>query len=358
MVNLDSSESYQQPGVARMLSYLHEFPEQARLAWERAILFDLPKSYIGVKKVVVLGMGASAIGGEMARSLALTEGRVPVLVHQDYGLPSFVDEDTLLIASSYSGNTEETVSAFTAAIRSPARKIAITTGGRLGGLARQAGIPSFIIEAEALPRAGFPHSFLPLLSILQKVNALADQSTAVQETLTLLPRVQYDYRENTSLASNPVKQLAVRLPDHMIAVYGGGILAPVAHRWKTQLNENSKTWAVSEQFPELSHNAVVGYESSPSLRETLFVVLLHSDLLHPRVQLHYKANSELLERAGIKHTVVQATGKTPLAQMMNLVLFGDYLSLYLAVLGGVDPCQVDAIEYVKEYLTRFPFPKS
>jgi len=141
----------------------------------------------------------------MARSLALTEGRVPVLVHQDYGLPSFVDEDTLLIASSYSGNTEEIVSAFTAAIRSPARKIAITTGGRLGEQARQAGIPSFIIEAEALPRAGFPHSFLPLLSILQNVDALADQSINVQEALTLLFRVQYDYREDTPLISNPVK---------------------------------------------------------------------------------------------------------------------------------------------------------
>ena len=294
----------------------------------------------------------------MARSLALTEGRVPVLVHQDYGLPSFVDEDTLLIASSYSGNTEEIVSAFTAAIRSPARKIAITTGGRLGEQARQAGIPSFIIEAEALPRAGFPHSFLPLLSILQNVDALADQSINVQEALTLLFRVQYDYRKDTPLISNPVKQLAVRLPDHMIAVYGGGILAPVARRWKTQLNENSKTWAVSEQFPELSHNVVVGYESTSTLRENLFVILLYSDLLHPRVQLHYKANRKLLERVGIKHTVVQSTGKSPLAQMMSLALFGDYLSLYLAVLGGIDPRQVDAIEYVKKYLTRFPFPKS
>jgi len=144
----------------------------------------------------------------------------------------------------------------------------------------------------------------------------------------------------------------------MIAVYGDGILAPVARRWKTQLNENSKTWAVSEQFPELSHNVVVGYESTSTLRENLFVILLYSDLLHPRVQLHYKANRKLLEKVDIKHTVVQSTGKSPLAQMMSLALFGDYLSLYLAVLGGIDPRQVDAIEYVKKYLTRFPFPKS
>ena len=354
MVNLDWQENYQHPGTAEMLSYLHDFPEQARCAWEKVTRFDLPESYAGVNKVVVFGMGASAIGVEMAKSLAITEGRVPVIVHRDYTLPSYIDEDTLLVASSYSGNTEETLSAFTLALRSPAKNLVITSGGKLAGLARQAGIPSFVIEENTLPRAGFPYSFLTLLGILQKVKALENQAANVQEALAVLSRVQLEYREDINLDSNPVKQLAVKLKDCMVVVYAGGPLVPVAQRWKTQLNENSKTWAVSEQFPEISHNAVVGYESTSPVRENLFVVLLHSDLVHPRIRLHAEVNRELLEKAGIRNTVVRATGGSTLARMMSLVLFGDYLSLYLAVLGGVDPCRVDAIEYVKNYLTRFP----
>jgi len=127
----------------------------------------------------------------------------------------------------------------------------------------------------------------------------------------------------------------------------------VARRWKNQLNENSKAWAFFELFPELNHNAVVGYDFPPELKERVFVVLLHSALLSPRSRLHYEATVELLVKLGIGHEVVEAKGETALAQVMSLVLFGDYVSFYLAMLNETDPTPLASIDFVKSYLARF-----
>ena len=130
------------------------------------------------------------------------------------------------------------------------------------------------------------------------------------------------------------------------------MLSEVAQRWKTQLNENSKTWALAELFPELNHNAVVGYKFPPQVKEKIFVVLLHSARFHSRNQLRYEATAKLLAKAGISYEVVEAVGKTALAQVMGLVLFGDYVSFYLAMLNKVDPTPVDSIDFLKQYLAR------
>ena len=137
-------------------------------------------------------------------------------------------------------------------------------------------------------------------------------------------------------------------------IYGAGILSGVAQRWKTQLNENSKNWACFESFPELNHNAIVGYQFPATVKKRLFVVLLRPALLHPRIRLRYKATAKLLTKAGISHELVPAPGTNGLAQILSLVLWGDYLSLYLAILNRVDPTPVDSIDFVKEYLAQFP----
>ncbi len=350
MVNLDDLLTYRQIDTSGMLNHLHEFPEQCQHAWEKVLTFKLPREYTRIEKVIILGMGGSAIGGEMVRGLALAESKVPIWVYRDYNLPPFVDEDTLVIASSYSGNTEETLSTFTESLKTPAKKLVLTTGGRLGELAEREGIPVFIIDYQAPPRAAFPHSFVPLLGILQKVGLLGDKSVNLQEALQTLNKLSRDFIETTPLASNPVKQLATKLWERITVIYGAGILSPVAQRWKTQINENSKTWAFLEFFPELSHNAVVGYEFPSPVKENVFVILLHSALLHPRIQLRYEATAKLLAKSGISHESVKAVGETSLAQVMSLVLFGDYLSFYLAMLNRIDPTPVDSIDFVKRYL--------
>jgi glucose/mannose-6-phosphate isomerase len=139
----------------------------------------------------------------------------------------------------------------------------------------------------------------------------------------------------------------------VVIIYGAEILSEVAWRWKTQLNENSKTLAFFELFPELNHNAVLGYEFPPQVKERVFVVLLHSNLFNPRNQLRYEVTAQLLDKAQIKHELVSASGATALAQVMSLVLFGDYVSFYLAILNRIDPTSIDSIDFVKRYLAQF-----
>jgi len=352
MVNLDNLSIYRKFDVSGMLNHLHEFPEQCKLAWEKVLRFDLPREYTRIDKVIILGMGGSAIGGEVVRRLALTESNVPVWVHRDYSLPPFVDEGTLVIASSYSGNTEETISAFTQSLKTRAKKLVLTAGGRLKELAEREGIPVFLIDYQAPPRAAFAHSFIPLVGVFQKLGLLRDKSADLQEALRILNKLSKDFIETTPLLSNPAKQLATKLGGHVAVIYGAEILSEVALRWKTQLNENGKTWAFFELFPELNHNAISGYEFPSQVKKRLFVILLRSSLFHPRNLLRYEVTAKLLSKAGISHEFVEAIGTSALAQVMSLVLFGDYVSFYLAVLNKIDPTPVDSVDFVKKYLSQ------
>lgn len=335
-----------------MLTYLGEMPELCQQAWQMAMDFTLPGNYSQIDKVIILGMGGSAIGGDLVSSLAATEAKLPIIVHRDYNLPAFVDVRTLVIASSYSGMTEETLSAFEQALSTKAKGLAITTGGKLKTMAEERGIPVFCFDYKAQPRAALPFSFLPILCFMQKLSLLTDKSSEVAEMVQMLKRLSRDINEKVTQAGNPAKQLATRLYGRLAVIYGAGILSEVAHRWKTQLNENSKAWAFYEVFPELNHNAVVGYQFPPQLADKIAVVLLQSNLLPSRIQLRYQVTCQLLERAKIDYHLVDAEGTSPLSQMMSLVLFGDYVSYYLAILNKIDPTPVEAIAYLKGQLAK------
>jgi glucose/mannose-6-phosphate isomerase len=354
MIDLDNASAYQQFDKLGMLGHLHGFPEQCQKAWEKVLKFELPHLHTKISNVVILGMGGSAIGGDIVRRLALAESSSPVWVHRDYGLPAFVDESTLIIASSYSGNTEETISAFTKSLGTGAKKLAITSGGRLKHLAEQEGVPIFVIDYQAPPRAAFPHSFIPLVGIFQKLGLLGDKSADLKEAVDVLKRLSGDLIETRPLASNPAKQVTAKLRGHVAVIYGAEMLSEVAQRWKGEFNENSKAWAFFECFPELNHNAVVGYEFPPEAKERILVFMLRSSSLHPRNLLRYQVTAELLTRAGITYEFVEARGKSALAQVLSLVLLGDYASFYLSMLNGVDPTSTDAIGFVKQSLARSP----
>ena len=352
MVDLDNGSVYQKFDGAGMLNHLHGFPGQCRKAWEKVQRFELPREYTKISNVVILGMGGSAIGGDIVRQLALAESKLPVWVHRDYGLPAFVDGSTLVIASSYSGNTEETLSGFTKALANRSKKLVITSGGKLKQLAEDKGVPAFVIDYQAPPRAAFPHNFVPLVGIFQKLGLLGDKSADLQEAVDVMKKLSGDLIETKPLASNPAKQLANKLWGRVAVIYGAEILSEVARRWKTEFNENSKAWAFFETFPELNHNAVVGYEFPLEAKEKIFVLMLRSSLLRPRNLLRYELTSKLLAKAGISYEFVEAGAKSALAQILSLILLGDYASFYLATLNEVDSSSTDAINFVKQHLAR------
>jgi glucose/mannose-6-phosphate isomerase len=330
-----------------MLTCLHELPQRCQQAWQMAIAFNLPVDYSAVDNIVILGMGGSAIGGDLIRSLVQGEVRVPILTYRDYDLPAFVAERTMVIASSHSGNTEETLSAFGQALDTRAKKLVITTGGKLKDLSVLKSIPIFHFDYPVPPRAAIPFSLLPILGLLQRLGLIADKSADVAEMINVLKDMATRINETVPAANNLAKQLAQRLYGKLPIVYGGGILAEVAHRWKTQLNENSKAWAFYEVFPELNHNAVVGYQFPTTLVNSIMLVMLQSASFPPHLQQRYQATYQILKQAKVSYQLVEATGTSQLSQMMGLVMFGDYVSYYLALLHRIDPTPVAAIDYLK-----------
>ena len=363
MVDLDNLELYQRYDLEGMQKHLHGLPQQCREAWRKASEFSLPADFKDIDKLVICGMGGSAIGGDLLRSLLFDSSKLIVFVHRDYGLPPFVDAKTLVIASSYSGNTEETLSAFTQALEAKCKKLAITTGGKLETLAQQRQVPVFTIAYSSPPRAALGYSFIPLLALLGKLGFWVDKSAgppSTQRTLpdlvekmtqtleALLPKLEIDVPKSHNLA----KQLARKLFGRIVLIYGAGIFSPVAQRWKTQFNENSKTWAFYETFPELNHNAVVGYEFPQDILDKMYVVLLRCHSLHPRILARYQITSEILQKAGVKHEIIDSQGEDKLTQMMSLVFLGDWVSYYLGVLNQIDPTPVKVIDYLKKRLSE------
>ena len=352
MLNLDDPKLYGEVDRSDMLGRIRELPEACRQAWRQASAFDLVGDYSGLKEVVFLGMGGSAIGGDFLASLLAAEGGVPLMVCRDYNLPAFVGPSTLVVASSYSGETEETLSAFSQALTIPARKLAISTGGKLKTMAQQAGVPLFPLSYKAQPRAAFGYSFISLVALFQKMGLLADKAKDFEETLATVEGLVAELDVHSPLTKNQAKKVATKLQGRLAVIYGAGILAEVARRWKTQLNENSKAWAFHEVFPELNHNAVVGYNFPSDIAGRIFVVLLSSPSLHPRIRLRYRLTAELLARAGVESETIEARGSSPLCQMMSIVTLGDFVSYYLAVLYKADPSPVAVIDWLKQRLSE------
>ena len=351
---LDDPSAYQRIDVSGTRALIRDLPRQCRVAWREAQALDLPADYRDVDKIVILGMGGSAIAGDLLRSLMALESPVPVFVHRDYGLPLLVDGRTLLIAASYSGDTEETFSAFEAGLRSDAKRLVIATGGRLLASARANGVPAFVFDYNSTPRAALGYGLMPLLAITEKLGIVGRKVEDVEEAVILMEHMAGRIGEHVPLKRNPAKHVAQRLEGHLPVVYGAGILTPVAHRWKTQFNENSKLWCLWDELPEANHNAIVGYGLPADIAARALVVFLRGPALHPRIRLRYEFTRQALAEAGVANEAVDAEGRSPLAQMLSTIFFGDYVSLYLAIQGGVDPTPIGPITGLKRWLAERP----
>lgn len=332
-----------------MLADIYGLPEQCRNAWQAAESIEIPNGE--VDKVVILGMGGSAISGDIWRVLLQRECAIPVFNVRQYDLPPFVDDRTLVIASSYSGNTEETLSAFEQSLASPAHKLVVTSGGRLLTEARANGVPSFTFEFDGEPRAAVGWSLMPLLALSEKLGWMQGVSADLDEAVGTMSELRESLRETSPCASNVAKQLAGRLHEKLPIIYAGWPLTEIAHRWKSQLNESAKVWSFHEELPEVHHNAIVGIGLPRAIAEGTAVVLLRSvDLVHPRVQMRYHFTHQKLTQAGVDVVEVKTRGNSALAQMMSLILIGDYVSAYLAFLYGVDPTPTGVIEELRDWL--------
>ncbi|MFA5316620.1 MAG: bifunctional phosphoglucose/phosphomannose isomerase, partial [Dehalococcoidales bacterium] len=201
--NLDNLTIYHHLDKSGMFDRLDEMPAQCRRAWQTAREFELPEDFASVKQVVILGMGGSAIGGDLLNSLAGSQARLPIIICREYDLPGFVNEETLVIASSHSGNTEETLNAFQQALKTEAKKLVITTGGKLKEMAEDNNITSFIFDYPSQPRAALPYSFLPLVAILQKLGLIGIKPPDMAETVAVLKSLSGQINQKVPTIKNP-----------------------------------------------------------------------------------------------------------------------------------------------------------
>lgn len=349
---LDNPLLWEQWDQGNMLEQIHGLPEQCRKAWHEARNQSLPQDYRGAKNVLILGMGGSAIGGDLVAALARYESPCPVFVCRDYRIPSWVGPETLVIASSYSGNTEETLAALHQALEAKARCVAVTTGGKLGSVAQEKGIPFWPITYVGEPRSAIGYSLLYLLRILEEAGLMGDKSEELEKAILLMESLRERIKPEVPLEENPAKKLASELHGAIPVIYGPGFLAAVARRWKGQFNENSKNWAFFEELPEAHHNAVVGYPNPAEEKSKLVVILLWSSLEHPRHEDRLKITEEVLAMEKVPHHSIRVEGSTFLEQMFWSIHFGDFVSYYLALLNGANPSSVEVISYIKRRLSQ------
>lgn len=356
---MNSLEEMRKVDAANMLEVLWNLPEQCEEAWQRGMeapLRDLEKVWRGpeaVDQVVVTGLGGSAIGGDLLRVYAQEEAAIPFAVNRDYLLPAYVGLRTLVFAVSYSGNTEETLSAYDDARRRGAKIVALTSGGKLAEKAQADGFPVILVPGGISPRSASGYLFLPMIAALQRLGILADASAQVEETCALLRRMREKLRPACPEAENLAKQLARKFYERLPVIYGtSGTTETVAVRWKGQINENSKAMAYYNVFPELNHNEIVGTERPEALLKRLELVFLVDNTDHPRVQKRRQITQELIgERVG-GISWVEAQGDSRLARIYSLIYVGDYASVYLALLYGIDPTPVRLIDRLKQRLAE------
>ena len=346
METLDDPSIYAQLDPSGMGRLIEAIPDHCAEAHKAAQSFTLPKDYKKVERVLVTGMGGSAIAGDVVAGLQAFDHATPVDVVRDY-TPGFeIDHRTLVIASSFSGNTEETLSALDYAMIRGARCMAVTTGGQLAHIAESRGLPLLTYSFDGPPRSSIGWGVFALLGILQGLGLapVRDAAAAIDELGSLSDAIHPDVPESR----NPAKQLAAKIKDRVVLIAGSQHLRSIARRWKTQVAENAKSWAFFEELPELHHNTIEGLRRPHP--DSVFVVLLRSTLYHERIAERFKLTAQLLEREGVPFEQPEARSGSALSQAMTTILLGDYFSYYLALLRGVDPTAIPNLEWIKSRL--------
>lgn len=334
-----------------MLGAVAGLPDQLEGGWERYRDLELPSGLHRPRAVVLVGMGGSAIAGDLVAHLWSGALRAPMVVRRSYSLPNWVDGDTLVVASSFSGNTEETLAAFSTAASRGARLAVITSGGELASRATELGATLVKLPPGGQPRAALGASLAAVLAIVRSAGLVPNPEEAIRGAAEAMRGLVAEAGPDTD-GGDP-SGLAAELEGRLPLIYVPDDLAPVGRRWKTQLNENAEVVAVWEPLPELCHNTVVGFGKPEQMRDSAHVVFLTGPGTEERLARRIDVTARMLEGAGLSHATVRAPKLLRQAEALWLVQFGDLTSVYLAYRHGVDPTAVEAIDRLKAQLAGY-----
>jgi len=305
----------------------------------------------GITNIVYAGMGGSALAALISASWP--GYKVPFEVKRDYNIPNYVNEKTLFIAASYSGNTEETLEAIAKAEAKNAKIVVIAGGGQLVEIAKAKGYPLAELPKAEQPRYAVLYNLKALLDLTQATGLLAegDPEARLSEAADFLKNAVSAWLPTIPADQNPAKKLAMELAGKSPVIYAGPLLAPVAYKWKISFNENAKNVAWWNQYPEFNHNEFIGWGSHP-VQKPYGVVDLRSNLEHPRVQKRFEVSERLLSGLRPAPNIVEVQGETLLQQIIWAMAYGDFVSIYLALLNNQNPAPVDLVEKFKKTLNE------
>ncbi len=348
---LDNSNQITKVDKEKMVDILINFPFQCKEAVKIGKEMDLPSGYSsGIEKVIICGMGGSGIGGDILKTLLLSSLKIPLFINRNYNLPKFVDKKTLVFAISYSGNTEETLFLYEEAKKRGCYIIAISSGGKLKYLSEQDTIPSVTIPPHMPPRTSIGYLFLPMVKIMEKLTSIEILNyNELHENLT---HIKGKCVPSIPTQENLAKPIAYKLKGKIPIIYGvDGRTGVVAHRLKTQFNENSKILAFWDVFPELNHNEVVGWGGEDKInREIFYPIFIRDKDETPRISKRIQVTQNLIKSQGVEYIEIWAEGESLLTKIFSSLYIGDWVSFYLAILRGKDPTPVEAIELLKKEL--------
>jgi glucose/mannose-6-phosphate isomerase len=348
---LDDERALRELDTGGMLEAVAGLPGHCREGYELGRAVTEPPSGEGVANIAFVGMGGSAVSGDVVRSLYAGRLRQPVLVLRSPELPEWCGPHTLVVASSYSGETAETLEAFDEAVRRGCRIVAVSSGGELTRRASELDVACVSVPGGFVPRAALGYLALGALGALEAIglvpSAVAELDEGVKELETLVAQLAPGVPPDI----NPAKQLAEAIGERIPVIWGAeGIGSVAAARWKTQMNENGKVPAWSSSLPELDHNEVVGWIEDRGRRA--FIVALRHEGEHPDVAARFPLSIEIAQGSGALVQEVWARGRSALARLLTLIVHGDFAATYLGLEHGVDPSEMDAITRLKRALAE------
>ena len=354
MTNLDSIEEIKKVDKGNILDSITALPDQMAQVWQEIKENGVPEACRTSKNVVVSGMGGSALGGRIVDSLITDRARTPIEIFTEFRLPNYVNRDTFVILCSYSGNTEETLTAAHEALNRGASLFCITTGGKLGKFMEDNRLDGYIINPihnpSNQPRMGLGYSIIAVLAALAKCEFINLLDTEVHEAIETARKFSEDFSVNTPTSQNLAKIFAAKLKNKIPVLIASEHLVGVTHAFKNQLNENSKVFALLFDIPELNHHLMEGLRNPAEAKKFLHFVFFESDLYSKEIKLRYPITKEVVGKQEVATDVYKLNSNKKLNQIFEELTFGSYVNLYLALLYDIDPSPIPWVDYFKDML--------
>jgi len=351
-MNLDDLDLFKKIDTRDMLAQIDGLPDQLQSAWELGQNRTLP-AFANIQNIIIAAMGDSALAAELVAASVSSSILLPVTVHRGYGIPAFANgQQTLVVCISHSGNSEEVLDAFEAAQKNKCSVLVISTGGELAKRAAEKNISVWAFDSKGIvDTAAIAYPFALLLALISRLGFIPDPTIDVAEAIAMMKRSQQHITADVIAAKNPAKRYAGQLVGRWVTFVGTETLAPVARRWKMQINQLAKAGANFEIIPEATHNTLIAtINPNPTLNAHTMTLFMRAPSDHPRNRLRSDLMRQAFMLEALNTDVIDARGESIIAHLWTLIIFGDYMAYYLAMAYGADPSEEDAFVNFKRSL--------